>query len=333
MAEAPNGRSESQQGPGSERQTDLSMRSETEDEDEGHEVETLPGVDKEEVECSAAWRKCSKNWGHENFIPVSKFVKEHLPVRAQSQENMDYITAYIGLTVRLKVTYTSFERPDGYPNAGLRGMSNPRYGTGWVTDYNRGEGTCQCSACRVSPSPCQEWYKIELRTARHTVYSEDEVESAEVNFFYDDEKSMTDGRVKTVYGSDGYCWMNGHGDDCFFFCVFHDKDLAGRLKKVWEKLHASDTIHGDNDVAVIISHPHGEPKLITVGDSAVYGFSAMSTSITEDLFFSYTAETCGGSSGAPVLMLGNPKLFFYPLPHRKSWNQSVNVSIRNRDPR
>ena len=333
MAEAPYDRSESQQGRNSERQNDMSMGTETDEEDSGHEVEVLPGLDHQEEESQQSWEKCKKNPGHKNFISASKFGIEDLPKRAQRQENENYVKGFIDLTVRLKVSYTSDERPDEYANAHLRGEYKPRYGTGWVTDYERGEGLCPCSTCKVIRPSGQEWYRIEVRTARHVIYSEDEVEFTEVNFFYDDKESMTDGRVKTVFGTNGYCWMNGDVDDCFFFCVFHDGDLAERLREIFERSDLPPEIEIGEAVAVIVSHPHGRPKHITVGDVGIHGFSFM---VTKNLFFYYTNDTCGGSSGAPVLVLGTPNvgrtrnIFFYPLPHRQTLNQRLNLSICKR---
>ena len=324
MAEAPYDRSE---GRNSERQNDMSMGTETDEEDSGHEVEVLPGLDHQEEESQQSWEKCTKNRGHKNFISASKFGIEDLPTRVQRPGNENYVKAFIDLTVRLKVTYTSFGRPNGYANAHLRGMDNARLGTGYVTDYKRGEGLCPCSTCTVSRPPGQEWHRIEVRTARHVIYSEDEVEFTEVNFFYDDKESMTDGRVKTVYGTNGYCWMNGDVDDCFFFCVFHDGDLAERLREIFERRDLPPEIDTGELVAVIVSHPHGRPKRITVGDVRIYGFSLMRT---KNLFFCYTSDTCGGSSGAPVLVLGGPNIFFHPLPHRRYWDQKLNVSINKR---
>ncbi|GFO13778.1 hypothetical protein PoB_004028300 [Plakobranchus ocellatus] len=54
-------------------------------------------------------------------------------------------------------------------------------------------------------------------------------------------------------------------------------------------------------LCVVISHPHSEPKKVTVGEiSSLAAFDPEASYLTEYLY-TYTAETCRGSSGVPVV--------------------------------
>ncbi|GFO14415.1 hypothetical protein PoB_004092000 [Plakobranchus ocellatus] len=84
-------------------------------------------------EGSREWEKCEKNPGHKGFISAPDFSLLHLPEEYRTQEILDLVQAQADLTVRLRVGYTSANRPDGYPFSGFRGRYIPHTGTGVVT--------------------------------------------------------------------------------------------------------------------------------------------------------------------------------------------------------
>ncbi|GFO14414.1 hypothetical protein PoB_004091900 [Plakobranchus ocellatus] len=84
-------------------------------------------------EGSREWEKCEKNPGHTGFISAPDFSLLHLPEEYRTREILELVQAQADLTVRLRVGYTSANRPDGYPFSNFRGRYIPHTGTGVVT--------------------------------------------------------------------------------------------------------------------------------------------------------------------------------------------------------
>ena len=142
-----------------------------------NEIEVLrPGH--EAAESAYAWSHCTKNPGHGNFIPASDFSLEHLPLKhPDSSEIVDYVKDVAKRTVRLRVRYTSWERPDGYTFSKDRGSTATHVGSGLVLTANRGDGDCNCHECKNSSKPSKEYYKICICTACHVVFNSLEASS------------------------------------------------------------------------------------------------------------------------------------------------------------
>ncbi|GFN99980.1 hypothetical protein PoB_002648600 [Plakobranchus ocellatus] len=296
------------------------------------------GSGPEAAESGNAWRRCQKHPGHANFIPVSEFGLTHLPVQYRSQSIVDIVKIIAALTVKLVVRNNKTLRPEGFCYA-LR--AEVHVGSGWVLDVFKGRYTCEgCPECRPS-SPAEEegtqkdknnWYSIVLVTAKHVVYSPHEAEATEVQFFYDDKNSRKDKSMKSVYGT-LIVDSNSIQDWCVLTCRTHDVGLASVLKdyverstnKVMEESkddHICDSQGGTtpdepDHFCVMVSHPHGQPKMVTFGmlqkmdktdeaeDVDMEKLNELSRhSLLENPIF-YTVDTCPGSSGAPVFMPTN----------------------------
>ncbi|CAL1536210.1 unnamed protein product [Lymnaea stagnalis] len=112
--------------------------------------------------------------------------------------------------------------------------------------------------------------------------------------------------------------------------IFHDAKLFDLVKSLstarinaWSKV--PDTIKEKlKKHAIVISHPHGKHKVISFGE--LLNFEEL---INGDKVTEYTASTCQGSSGAPVL---TGHYSYRPFTHRgklgkvRKGNQKVNVS-------
>ena len=286
-----------------------------------NEVE-VQGSGPEAAESGIAWKACRKNPGHPKFIPVSEFGLNNLPLKNQTQEILSYIRDLSDITVRLRVTCTSWERPDGDQFSTLRGKNLARLGTGWVSDVFIGDGPCPCKACLDSPMPYQEWYRIWVKTACHVVYNEEEAESTTVDFMFDDTKAKKEGRATTVSGVGRFMYRNGEYDDCMFTCFTHGTQLGARLKEAEGRVsrprfheYRLDDVNGnpelrDTSLAVVVSHPHGQPKQITLGDwlgikrRVRDGEESWSKRLFTSGYSEYRSDTCPGSSGAPVVVFG-----------------------------
>ncbi|GFS14737.1 hypothetical protein ElyMa_003170000 [Elysia marginata] len=128
-----------------------------------------------------------------------------------------------------------------------------------------------------------------------------------MDFFYDDDLCCQGyGGMKTLWGVQMI--MSDHFTDrCNVLCVTCDEELG-------ERLHAAERCGFDLneltpqdlsdlgllafcdeecDLALIVSHPHSQPKKITVGEVRYKDEG--------NLRLAYDTPTCAGSSGAPVM--------------------------------
>ncbi|GFN76018.1 hypothetical protein PoB_000252400 [Plakobranchus ocellatus] len=266
-----------------------------------HECEVFTcGHEAEESEHN--WKICTKNRGHHKFIPAPEFHLGHLPEWARHSSVLEYVQLVASLTVRVKVTFTSCERPEGYTFHNYRGSPCTREASGFIQDVYPGRGPCPCRECKDSPTPPQEWFWVNIETACHVVYDTSEAQFTEVNVFYDDENSQTSGRMKTILALDTI--IKDHDKDfCALRCATHDKQLSRKILQnklkldVIVNLHEAKLHDNANILCVIVSHPHGCAKTITVGEIERF--------IRDDALMQvrYTTDTCPGSSGAPVLVI------------------------------
>ncbi|GFN74761.1 hypothetical protein PoB_000126700 [Plakobranchus ocellatus] len=205
------------------------------------------------------------------------------------------------LTVRLRVNHISTNRPDGYTFASQRGNNIHTTGSGWVYKILRGEGPCPCQdRCK---QPHHSWWRCYVLTACHVVYDGKEANKTKVDLFYDTEQSFEDNEVKTLYGYD--VEDNNQKDDvCLLLCATHDKDLVNTLNGLIQKYDREGCAVPQpimSTLCVVISHPHGQPKKVTVGDISSTAPVDLEASYLTEYMYTYTTETCRGSSGAPVV--------------------------------
>ncbi|GFR59151.1 hypothetical protein ElyMa_003495400 [Elysia marginata] len=264
-----------------------------------HECEVL-GEGPKILEGSQAMEKCQKNPGHPKFIRVCEFGLEDLPERVRSKPVFELVQKYIARTVQLEVCYVSMGRPHGYIFWKWKGKSPTHHGTGWLYSVAKGDGPCPCDKCSESSSLSESqfsWWSVDICTACHVIYDTDEAKCTKVNFFYDDENS----KGITLQGAEVIS-RSPQSDWCKFRCAVHDEDLVKQLQgllSVQQELWITKpppSVLGKS--CIVVSHPHGMPKCVTFG--AVKHVKRIENSA---LSFTYTAATCSGSSGAPVLVI------------------------------
>ena len=272
----------------------------------------------------------------------------------------EWVRATADLTVRLRVGYTSQDRPDGYPLCGDRGKSIPRVGTGWIwhADSEINE-PCPCVYC--DGQEVRKYWRLYVDTAQHVVYDTEEAKRTRLDLFYDDETSRQDGKVVTVWALRVDRSYTKY-DLCEMECVTHDErigerveslvrrwlsltedigsrpiyskksSLLDRLRKAEATRSRSTPIYSKKsslsgegqDYTLIISHPHGQAKKITLGKRrpTVKG--------GKPRYREYETATCPGSSGAPgfVLYTEGDDVFVHNRAHGyiHSGTQSSSVS-------
>ncbi|KAH9509716.1 hypothetical protein Btru_044327 [Bulinus truncatus] len=65
----------------------------------------------------------------------------------------------------------------------------------------------------------------------------------------------------------------------------------------------------DNNLAILISHPHGWPKKVSVGHYTRRVHQTNYTSGIQYTYYEYVLTSCGGSSGTPVYILGKEEVW------------------------
>ena len=223
------------------------------------------------------------------------------------------------LTVKLFVCYTSQDRPDGYPFCLYRGSSLPRVGTGLIyrVDSEINE-PCPCDKCKGQE--VRKYWRFYVVTAQHVVYDTEEAKKTRLDLFYDDETSHQEGKVVSVPAL-RVVRSDAEDDLCRMECVTHDErigEMVESLYRRWVSLgevirsieSRSTPIYFNTSslsdrpremstrerqfYSLIISHPHGQAKKITLGKHREM----------KDLdVLEYQTATCPGSSGAQVFVL------------------------------
>ncbi|XP_059146811.1 uncharacterized protein LOC131934716 isoform X2 [Physella acuta] len=272
---------------------------------EKHEAEMCYGG---EADLHTRVTGCKKNPGHNGFIPLKNFNTNHLPRRYQNDLMYETIQTLAALTVQIKTKFTSLERPEFYPGTQVpypcyndRGSHVMRLGTGRVclaTKVSFDNFTCPCAKCLVSTTPSKVWGRVSVKTAMHVVFDHSEARKTSCVLGFDDNKSPG----ISLDGWDiGY--VNIMGDFCELRYWTCDLELVDELQKKCDRFYdlcgeVRDRYRGLVDkikLTVIVSHPHGCPKQVSVGQ-----WTQKRERDGYKIRYWYTTCTCPGSSGACV---------------------------------
>lgn len=259
--------------------------------------------------------QCKKNPTHAGFIPVKNFKVTDLPPGYHDNDIVQLVKHLSDLTVRISASLVSMDRPkvypdttDMYPLYDKRGNSNGRSGTGKIHQVQRFEEgiftSCPCLECVCSDSPKTVWWKILVLTSKHVVFDDNEAETARCRLWYDDDSSPV-----VVLNVCHFISLDTKYDWCELHCVTHDANLAASVgesvaefeRLSFRMLTKYNSTSDKDKVTIIVSHPHGCPKQVSVGQWVHVKGTSENSSITR---YTYTCSTCTGSSGAFVYRLG-----------------------------
>ncbi|GFO47572.1 hypothetical protein PoB_007407700 [Plakobranchus ocellatus] len=269
-------------------------------------------------------KRCSKYPGHPQFIPIKCFRETHLPPELRDDAGTTYnkILCQAKLTVKIKGCFISKDRPEGLPYFDKKGLFVSINGTGFITNvYNNEEPEYdQLPLIDLLQEPGEGPWSVNIVTSAHVVFDQTEVEACQVILDFDDETAEREGRVVTLKG-DTLLDVSEGRDWCKFKCFTQDRDL---VRKLWpivcdfyspnkgmesiddlETLCPSDNnfivsdIDSDDDFPpsvgrVMVSHPHGHSKMVTIG-------TRVTQTHNNSLCYTYDTPTCPGSSGALVM--------------------------------
>ncbi|XP_059146812.1 uncharacterized protein LOC131934717 [Physella acuta] len=242
------------------------------------------------------------------------------------------IKTLAALTVQVKTKFTSLERPEFYPGTQVPypyyndgGSHVMRLGTGrvWsVYKYTEIDGTCHCANCQDSATPSKVWGQVHVLTATHVVFDDSEARQTRCVLGFVDNKSP----VVSLDGWEVWRKANIEEDWCRLTYSTCDLKLVDELDKMCQHVddlcgEVEDKYRRFHDVVkliVIVSHPHGCPKQVSVGQWTHKHERDDDDDDDETLTrYWYTTCTCPGSSGASVYRLGHVG-WPYHHPHSRS---------------
>ncbi|CAG5123805.1 unnamed protein product [Candidula unifasciata] len=307
----------------------------------------------EEVNLHTDMDSCEKNPGHRGFIPADEFTVNSLPPHYRDNDIAKLIQALAQITARISIKYTSSNRPDfypgsdkPYPNADMKGKTRLRTGSGWVWRVNIFSGgnnrrnktkACPCQECKKSRNPERQWAVIDIYTATHMVYDEAEGAKTTCHFFYDNNRNSL-AELPSLHGA-----VRVHnvvdGDACRMTYITHDIQLASKLQNSWreyktlhtavgEKYNTTDNdgqavAENDHKLTIIVSHPHGCSKQISIGEFVQRDEMDYNDAYTK---YTYTTPTCPGCSGGPVYVLSRWWWWGCDHPHGGQCEENENLN-------
>ncbi|XP_055892286.1 uncharacterized protein LOC129927399 isoform X1 [Biomphalaria glabrata] len=233
------------------------------------------------------FNRCTKNPGHTDFVSVDAFRTEHLPKCFREDAFYQIVKRIFDFTVKLEVRMVSSCRPalwegSPYPCSDWPSKRRLRHGTGSIRSmymYCNGLNSdkiyhrdcrlaCDCKRCQGSMAPSQIWWEIEVMTATHVVFDENEAKRTTCVLFHD-RPGCQDIKLDTVHVD----YANITTDKCWLRCVTCDKDLVSKFEEMfknydqaWTNLYVRySQLKTMDRTALIVSHPHGCFKHVSVG--------------------------------------------------------------------
>lgn len=207
--------------------------------------------------------KCTKNPGHENFIPIREFSKNHLPSRYRYQDMEDMVRAIADITVRVSHFYISPERPAMFLNTEMRfpfyeqrGQYRLVVGTGFIchvkkfTEFENIK--CRCDECRELNADRLVWGHIRVYTASHVVYDQAEANDTTCHVFdvdvgQDCVLTLTGLRVRLNVADKDFCLLEG---------ITHDVEIVSKLEQKIHRFYEHQfKVHDRNNSRKFRKHP------------------------------------------------------------------------------
>ncbi|KAK0068034.1 hypothetical protein Bpfe_002875 [Biomphalaria pfeifferi] len=260
-----------------------------ESEHEDSEVEAFKKKIEHEVDFESSEKTCTKNYGHPGFIPVTELKTSHFPEEYQDQDLVDTIKLLGDLTVKIIVTVSD----------------KVKIGSGRIFELTKStqKGTCPCSDCRNNSKHTQNWWEIVVLTSIHVVNNKEDAENTKCRLFYDTEDSSLVNLEGAMVENSS---QNKNNQICRLICVTCDEVLSNRIddllkkfienyEKVFDKFW---DVKNSEKLVVIVSHPHGTPKKVTIGKSDERKKISDGHSV-----LTYSTNTCPGSAGAFLYIL------------------------------
>ncbi|KAH9512219.1 hypothetical protein Btru_041155 [Bulinus truncatus] len=247
------------------------------------------------------FHECKKNPGHENFTPVKDFGLQSLPEGVQIEDIYQCIREMIPLTVKLVMSPRNESAQTG---------SGSLYISKNIPVYV----SCPCRQCLASPGTHPVFECVWITTALHVVRNDEQAKETVVVVDYDDDDCP-------VIELQGHRLVNTdeNADRCILECFAHCVGIYDRVLKTREKVRVLEQrlkeMFKDNcpNLAVVISHPHGMPKMVSFGEITEKIVVDNPCKDVQKTSFKHNAPTCPGSSGAVLWVLGFERIGYMDM--------------------
>lgn len=232
---------------------------------------------------------CSKNPGHEKFIPINDFNVKNLPEQFRTSENYAFIILLAQLTVMLSVNSVTGNRPNGYYLSQMRNKKASRTGTGQIQKVRMDPDTLKCHCRQCKTRTFKKGWIISIETAAHLIFDTTEAEDTRVDVFYDNEEKREN--IKILYGLN-VIHQNTENDTCILECVTHDQELGHRITKLVDEFLKMHSLFEKSVLAplhFIISHPQGNSKSISL-ESPIQNYTPLMPGSSDQSTFEANLE-------------------------------------------
>ncbi|CAL1534117.1 unnamed protein product [Lymnaea stagnalis] len=291
---------------------------------------------------------CQKSPNHLGFVRMRHLTLEALPKKIRYREVLNLIRHSSRLVVKLIVSVTSKARmtdPSSL-DAGLR----RRVGTGSLF-----EKKCFVDALDETATETRKSGKIFIETHRNLIYNDEEARGCTAYFTFDSDANLGPKKLKGVRIEHSPVL----GDDrSFLVCTTEDLAFFDLLIR-WQQEFDRQAERLPREIqsclvgrVIIVSYPHGGEQMVSFGKSTRMSYAIasverdgkMSHNLTEMRYnnqagsdhrlfrhvLMYTADTCPGCSGAPVITFKKSSDHYaheFWMHHGISAQDDFNVSV------
>ncbi|CAL1544501.1 unnamed protein product [Lymnaea stagnalis] len=280
--------------------------------------------------------ECDKRKDHNKFIPAHSFKIDDLPKEHRSKDLHTLIILMAKLTGRIEVDVDS---------------NNFKHGTGFIQRTRLQRGQCPCHECQ-GRSGQKVFAVLTVTTVVHVFPNTRENNQFKINGKPEDFTMLLNYNTEPVNERDTiYGWhlletdkdINERMDWCCIEFVTHNLTLANEIKtnltqyqemqlKVYDKaVKDKKLLKKDVDLVVVVGHPHGGIKKVSVGRKVGEPDPLKELRDTQRWgCYKYDTPTCPGSSGSPILILGQPISgfgYWFGHPHNHSGNDKHGFNI------
>ncbi|KAK6967434.1 hypothetical protein BgiMline_027250 [Biomphalaria glabrata] len=277
---------------------------------------------------------CPKEEHHKHFISMQTFVENkwtNIDARYkdlnQLPEFLECMSSLTGMIIVEEINKTSHTTTTG---------------SGFIHKIRRvNQKDCPCHECSRNGNQEKGFAILTVTTVPHVFDKESkkaletgkivenwEPKKTKVRLFYDEENEEN----KTfIYGYrllETDKEINIHSDWCSVECVTHDmklvQELEAKLNKYMElqgEIYRKAKEQTLNKLVIIIGHPHGGPKMISVGEHTNKKILKEVRNYQQWCSYEYDNITCFGNSGSPIFILGQPLCgfgYWFGHPHNHS---------------
>lgn len=166
---------------------------------------------------------------------------------------------------------------------------------------------------------------INVRTNRHVICDVNEARNTEVEFFFDTPDRLG---IVTLTGHDVI--PDADSEQCVTLqCVTHDTDFITKIHRLVEDAKIlcaaipQSVKYAMTDFAIVVSHPHGTAKALSVGGLLEYqkisnkssGFKWLMKKRFKLRVTTYITATCPGCTGAPIVTGYDDSIEWWSMAH------------------